>query len=264
MTIDKPFKSLTIGETFSRTFHLLIEQFVLFMCITGMVMILYLILVLAVGAFVFNALYEGRHKLGPELFRLMHREIACLVQMMGYELCTVIGRGEISHAVAMLYIGRQPGWLHCVKSNWSRKCSLFIFGILMCGAELLTFLPAHVLRVKDVAINDTLTLTLATLVGIAFASFVFYAYIGMMMTGPAIMVEGFANPIKAMWRSRELATGSPCDLLVWTLFGLWLMEKFVLWLLHNMCLTSYWMKYSIMGNVGSVLPMLFFFPLRAM
>jgi hypothetical protein len=266
MTIDGPFEYLTFGGTFSRTFGLLIDRFDLFLGITALVVIPYSILLLTLGIVVASVVI--REEIDDAEFQLQHIPLIVMVvviQFVFYELATVIGQGGISQAVAMIYVGQRPDWLQCIKAAWSKKCSLWGSSLLVFGALFLAFLPAYVLIVVAVISPNPLTITLAVLAGMAFLFFGIYGYIGTVMTSPAIMVEGFGNPVKAISRSWELAAGSRCYLLS-TLFCLWLMGNLVSRLLNNMFVTGDVMDvlFSFVGIVVSVLPVMLFFPLHAM
>lgn len=265
MTIDEPFEYLTFGGTFSRTFGLLIDRFDLFLGITGVVMVPYTILLLTLGILIASVVI--REEEVPE-FHMKHVPLIVmilLIQMVFYELATVIGQGGISQAVAMLYVGQRPDWWHCVRSAWSKKCALVGSSLLVYGALFLAFIPAYILFVVAVAIPNGLTITLACLAGLALVVFGVYGFIGTVMTSPAIMIEGFTSPIKAISRSWELATGSRCYLIC-TLLCLWLMSNLLSRLLHNMFISGDIMDvmFSIVGIVVSVLPMMLFFPLHGM
>jgi hypothetical protein len=265
MTIDEPFEYLTFGGTFSRTFGLLIDRFDLFMGITGLVMIPYSVLLLTLGIFVASVVI--REEDVPD-FHPSHVPMVVmivLIQMIFYEIATVIGQGAISQAVAMIYIGQRPGWLQCVRSAWGKKWPLLGSSLLLYWGLFLAFIPTWVFIVVAVANSNGLTITLACLAGLVFFVSGLYAFIGLIMTSPAIMVEGHGSPIKAMMRSWELAAGSRCYLLC-TLFCLWLIGNLVSRLLHNMFVTGDVMDvmFSIVGIVVSVVPMLLFFPLHAM
>lgn len=265
MTIDEPFEYLTFGGTFSRTFSLLIDRFDLFMGITGVVMIPYTVLVLTLGIFIATVVI--REEDVPD-FHPKHVPMVVLivlVQMIFYEIATVIGQGAISQAVSMIYIGQRPMWYPCILSAWNRKWTLLGSSLLVFGGISLAFIPTWICIAVAVAMPNGLTITLAVLVGVAFVLGGVYVFVGFVMTSPAIMVESHRSSIKGMTRSWELAVGSRCYLLS-TLFCLWLMNNLVSRLLSNMFLTGDVMDvmFSIVGIVVSVLPMLLFFPLHGM
>jgi hypothetical protein len=265
MTIDEPFEYLTFGGTFSRTFGLFFERFDIFMAITGIVLVPYVVLFLTLG--IFAASVVIREEEVPD-FHPSHIPIivgVVFLQLVVYEISTVLGQGAISHAVASIYVGQRPGWLQCVRESWKRKLALFGSSLLVYGALFLAGIPPFILISVATVIPNVLTIVLACVSGVAFVVGGLYGYIGAIMSSPAIMVEGFSNPVKGIMRSWELATGSRCYLLC-TLFCLWFLNNLVARLLHNMFITGDVMDilFTIVGIVVSVIPLLLFFPLHAM
>jgi hypothetical protein len=265
MTIDEPFEYLTFGGTFSRTFGLLIDRFDLFMGITGIVMIPYTILLVTLGIFIASVVI--REEEVPE-FHPTHLPtiiLVVLVQMICYEFATVIGQGAISQAVSMLYVGQSPNWYQCVVAAWNKKWPLIGSSVLLYGGLFVAFIPTWIIIVLAVTIPNGFTIALAVLVGIAYVVMGQYVFIGLIMTSPAIMIEGHRSPIKGMTRSWELASGSRVYLLC-TMFCLWFMGNLVSRLLNNMFVTGDIMDlmFSIVGVVVTVIPMILFFPLHGM
>ncbi|KAL3904460.1 MAG: hypothetical protein SGARI_004912 [Bacillariaceae sp.] len=236
MPIDEPFEYLTFGATFGRTFGLLFDRFDLFCAITAVVIVPFVILVLTLGIFV------------------------------SYEIATVIGQGAISKAVAMIYVGQQPTWMGCLRdAALKRGCTLLGSSILVYGTLTVAGLPAIIFLLVVVANPNVLTIILAVATCTFFIVGGTYGYIGAVMSSPAIMIEGFTNPLQGVMRSWELATGSRCYLLC-TLFCLWLMNNLLARLLHNMFVGGDVLDavLSIVGIIVSVVPILIFFPLHAM
>mmetsp|Transcript_18629 Transcript_18629/g.34717 ORF Transcript_18629/g.34717 Transcript_18629/m.34717 type:complete len:344 (-) Transcript_18629:322-1353(-) len=264
MTIDEPFEYLTFGGTFARTFGLFFDRFDLFVAMTGIVLIPYVILVLTLGIFAASVLI--REEEVPN-FHPTHIPLIVLVvflQMLVYEIATVLGQGAISQAVAMIYVGQRPEWIHCLKTSWKRKWALLGSSLLVYGTLFTAAIPPFVfLLVLSMNVN-ALTIILACVSCTAYVLGGLYGYIGVVMSSPAIMIECFSNPLQGIMRSWELATGSRCYLLC-TLFCLWLFNNLLARLLHNMFTGGSVMDalFSVVGIIISVVPILLFFPLHA-
>ena len=180
-------------------------------------------------------------------------------------MATVIGQGAISKAVAMMYVGQQPTWLGCLRDSFKRFCTLMGSSILIYGTLFVAGLPAFIFLITVTANPNFLTILLAVVSCTVFVIGGVYGFIGASMSSPAIVIEGFSNPLQGIIRSWELAKGSRCYLLC-TLFCLWLMGNLLTRLLHNMFLGGDIMDayFSIVGVIVSVVPVLLFFPLHAM
>jgi hypothetical protein len=265
MSIDDPFEYLTFGGTYSRTFGLFFDRFDLFVAMTGVVIIPFVVLVLTLG--IFGASVLIREEEIPD-FHPTHIPFIALIlflQTVAYELATVFGQGAISQAVGMIYIGQRPTWMHCLREAWNRKCALLGSSIIVYGSLFVAAIPPFVFLLVVTANPNALTIILAVLSCGAFLVGGTYGYIGVVMSSPSIMIEGYTNPLKGIMRSWELAAGSRCYLMC-TLFCLWLMNNLLSRLLHNMFVGGDVMDqiFSIVGIIVSVLPILLFFPLHAM
>lgn len=265
MTIDEPFEYLTFGATFSRTFGLFFDRLDVFCAITGVVLVPFVVLLLTLG--IFGASVLIREEEIPD-FHPKHIPLIVFVvflQCVAYELATVIGQGAISKAVAMIYVGSQPTWLGCLRDSFKRSCCLLGSSILVYGTLFVAGLPALIFLLVVVANTNALTIILAVATCSAFILGGLYGFVGACMSSPAIMIEGFSNPLQGIMRSWELAKGSRCYLLC-TLFCLWLMSDLLTRLLHNMFITGDILDalFSIVGVIVSVVPLLLFFPLHAM
>jgi hypothetical protein len=265
MPIDDPFEYLTFGATFGRTFGLFFDRFDLFCAITAVVIVPFVVLVVTLG--IFGASIALREDEVPD-FHPKHIPLVVLIffcQTVAYEIATVIGQGAISKAVAMIYVGQQPTWMGCLRDAFKRGCTLLGSSIIVFGTLTVMGLPAIIFLLVVVANTNVLTILLAVVTCIFFAVGGTYGYIGVVMSSPAIMIEGFNNPLQGVMRSWELATGSRCYLLC-TLFCLWLMNNLLARLLHNMFVGGDILDavFSIVGVIVSVVPVLIFFPLHAM
>lgn len=265
MPIDEPFEYLTFGATFSRSFGLFFDRLDLFCAITGIVLVPFVILVLTLGIFVFSIFV--REEEIPDFHPKHIPLIVFIVFLQGatYEVATMLGQAAISKAVAMLYVGQQPNWLGCLRDAFKKVCPLLGSSVLIYGSLFVAVLPALIFLLVVTANPNVLTIILAVVTSTAVLIFGSYGFIGVSMTKPAIMIEGFTNPLQGVMRSWELANGSRCYLLC-TLFCLWLLSDLVTRLLHNMFVTGDVLDaiFSVVGIIVSVVPLLLFFPLHAM
>jgi hypothetical protein len=225
----------------------------------------FVVLVLTLG--IFGASVLIREEEIPD-FHPKHIPLIVFIvflQGVAYEIATVLGQGAISKAVAMIYVGQQPNWMGCLRDSYKRACALLGSSILIYGTLFVAGLPAVIFLLVVTANTNALTIVLAVITCSAFILFGSYGFIGVSMTKPAIMIEGFSNPLQGVMRSWELANGSRCYLLC-TLFCLWLMSDLLTRLLHNMFITGDILDafFSIVGVIVSVVPLLLFFPLHAM
>ena len=266
MTIDEPFEYLTFGGTFGRSFGLLIDRFDLFMAVSLVVMIPFAVLYLTTVIFLASILI--REEEIPD-FHPTHIPALILIfalQIILFDFASVIGQGAITQAVSQIYIGQRPEWLQCIKKAWKRKWPLVGSSLLVHGSLFLALVPVLIFVSLALLFGpNAFTTTMAVLSSIAYVAGGSYAYIGLVLTSPAIMVEGFASPIKGIKRSWELAIGSRCYLFC-TLFCLWFLNQLIARLLHNMFLSGDVMDifFSLVGIVVSIIPLFISFPLYAM
>ena len=261
--IDEPFEYLTFGGTFGRAFALFFDRFDLFMAISGVVMIpfalIFVSLVIAVVSAVFRN-YDpeesGHALLGVLVFG---------VEILAYALATVIGQGAISNAVAKIYIGQQAEWLKCLKSAWKRKWSLLGASLLVDGSLFVVIVLAWI-GIFIAAWNPnaftvilSIVLTIALIVGTA------YVYSGLLLASPAIMVEGFASPIRGVKRSWELSTGSRCYL-VCTMISFAFVCNLVYAFLNNLFGSGnfYIAMFNPIDMLVRLIPLSIYFPLHSM
>ena len=269
MTIDEPFEYLTFGGTFGRSFGLLIDRFDLFMAVSVVVMIPFAVLFLTTSIIVAYAFIES----GPwdddtPDFHSTHIPAIVLTYALWillYDFASVIGQGAITQAVSQIYIGQRPEWLQCIKKAWKRKWSLIGSSLIVYGSLFLALIPPLIFMSFAVYHPNAFTITMAVVLWIAYVAGGLYAYIGLILTSPAIMVEGFTSPIKGVKRSWELSTGSR-PYLICTLFCLWFLNQLMTRLLHNMFVSGNIIDifFSFVGIVVTIVPVFISFPLHAM
>ena len=187
------------------------------------------------------------------------------MQFLLYDVSSVVGQGAVTHAVAQIYIGQRPTWLNCLKKGWKKKWVLVCSSLIVYGSLMLSLIPMLII-ISFTAFNPNgFTIALSVITGIAYLCGAIFGYLGVILTSPAIMVEGFTSPIKGIQRSWELATGSRCYLFC-TLFCFWFLNQLIVRLLHNMFVSGNIMDamFSIVGIVMSVVPVLIYFPLHSM
>jgi hypothetical protein len=257
MTIDEPFEYLTFGGTFGRTFGLFFDRLDLFMGMSGVVIVPYTVLLLTSSIIAASIIVREEEVPDFHPTHIPAIVLILLIQMILYELCSVIGQGAISKAVASIYIGQRPEWLNCLKDAWKMKLPLLGSSVLVYGALCVAFIPAWIFVAMAIMSPNGLTITLAVVASLAFVAGGLYGFIGVTMVSPAIMIESIRNPIQGITRSWELATGSRCYLLC-TLFCLWFLNNLVARLLHNMFVTGDVMDilFSVVGIIVSIVPIL--------
>lgn len=225
--IDEPFEYLTFGGTFGRAFALFFDRFDLYMAISGVVMIPFALIFVSLVIFVVSAAFSSYdpdcdYEYEYDCDESGHALLGVLVfgvEILAYALATVIGQGAITNAVAKIYIGQQAEWLKCLKSAWRRKWSLLGASLLVDGSLFVVLLLAWIAIFIAVWKPNAFTVILSIVWTIALIVGATYAYSGLLLASPAIMVEGFASPIRGVKRSWELSTGSRCYL-VCTLISL--------------------------------------------
>jgi len=258
--MDEPFGYLTFGGTFRRSLALLFDRFDLYMAITAVVMIPFVLIFASALVWFVWLLLDG-HFYSPEDY--IDGPLAFVVfgvESFVYALATVIGQGAITHAVTKVYIGEQPEWLACLKAAWKRKWSLFCACALVEGMIFLGILLMSVfVFVMDVFPTFVMFLlfilaSIVTVVGVA------YLYSGLLLVSPSIMTEGFSGPIKGIKRSWELSNGSRCYLIC-VLLSLGFCMLLVYAFLINMFGSGYIV--SPVDIVVRIIPMTLYFPLRS-
>lgn len=218
---DDIFEYLTFGGTFGRVFRLFFDRFDVFMGISMVFFVPYAILVvtgLVMGAIAFEESFDPDNV--PKLF------IMFALDLLIYELACVIGQGAISVAIAEIYIGRRVGFGSCLKRAWTAKWALVCSSMLCFGSLFVTsLLPIFIVCL----------LAMHTAPVVAFGAFLVlcaclggscYWYSGLILSGPSIVIENFASPIKGMKRSWELSTGSRCYVLS-TMIGLFVWQRMI-------------------------------------
>ena len=263
---DDLFGYLTFGGTFRRAVALLFDRFDLFMAIAAVALVPFIIVFFSAVIVVVKILspgyipsVEGNFG-GPVTF------LVFAIESFVYALATVIGQGAITMAVAKVYIGEQPEWLACLKVAWKRKWSLFCACILVEGSIFLGMMLLAGLIFLVATFSNGWTITLLVVFSIAFSVATVYAYSGLLLVSPSIVVEGFSSPIKGIKRSWELSTGSRCYL-VCTMtslgFFILLLNAFLVKLFGKDYYSySYYMYFSPADFVIRIVPMAFYFPLH--
>lgn len=202
ITEDEIFEYLTFGGTFGRVFRLFFDRLDVFMGIS---------LVFSIPYIIFTVTLLTAEMYGNDF--VPGYVLMSAFDFLVYELACVIGQGAISIAVAEIYIGRQPGWGTCLKRAWTVKWALVCSSLLLhAPLFVLIALPAFwfFILVEGVRSGILLFVFLLVCVGAVGAS---YWYSGLILSGPAIAIENFQSPIKGLKRSWELCTGSRCYVL---------------------------------------------------
>ena len=251
ITEDETFEYLTFGGTFGRVFRLFFDRLDVFMGISLVFTIPYAILGtifvtgLVTEADGFGEDFEAGHI--PKLF------IMFALDFLVYELACVIGQGAISIAVAEIYVGRRPGWGTCLKRSWTMGWALVSSSLLV---HMPLFLCFVFLSVLVVLVLDGYVWGGTLLFGFLIICLVvtIYSYSGLILSGPAIVIENFRSPIKGMKRSWELSTGSRCYVLS-TLIGLFIGRRLIVGLFGSVF--GGWAR-----EIFDVLSTVFYLPLQ--
>lgn len=260
--IDDTFGYLTFGGTFKRTFALFLDRFDLYMAVSAIVMVPYVIIYASLLIFLAVALFEGLEL--EDIARPIEFLIFC-IEFGIYALATVIGQGAIANAVAKVYIGENPEWLGCLKTAWKRKWPLLGASLLVDGSIFLCLML--VAAAIFIFSFDPNAFTIALLVlAIVFVSVgATYVYSGLMLVSPSIMVESFSGPVKGIKRSWELSTGSRCYLICTVIslyFCLAVANAFLMNLFGSESMIS--VVDFVINFVMRVIPLSLYFPLHAM
>jgi len=209
--IEEPFEYLTFGRTFGRAFGIFFDRFDIFMAISCVSMIPFALLFLSVVVAMLTLVFANYD---PDV--LGHSPVGILIfgfEILIYALATIVGQGAIIIAVAKLYIGEHQGWLQCLKLAWKRKWPLLGFGLILFGCIFLATIIVVVFYFIMAIYPNGFTTFMAVAASLAYAVASAYAYSGLLLGSPAIVVEGYSNPISGMKRSWELSSGSRCYLI---------------------------------------------------
>lgn len=240
------------------------DRFDLFMTIAGVVMVPFCILYLSV--LILLAKVYVTEAFDPD-FHLTHIPLLVLtfgVQVLVYDLSSVIGQGAITEAVSQIYVGERPEAIECLAKAWRRKWSLIGSSLIVYGSLFVGMMPVYLSITLAIFYPNAFVITLVVLVTIIFLAGFVYSYFGVVLTSPAVMVEGFISPMKGVKRSWELCTGSRCYL-VSILFSLWFLTQLLSRLLQNMFVMGGIQDalFSFVGVAATVVPIALSFPMHA-
>jgi len=262
MPLSEPFEYLSFGATFSRTFAVMVEHLDVFFSLSLLTLIPFAVIMITAGVFS-ASLVEKVPDFHPTHIPLV--VLVFTIQILAFVFTTIVGRGAIIRATALMYIGQRPTWLACARSAWQKTWVMLGGSFIIYGAGMVALMvPLILISVASIKPN-ALTILLAVLAWVALLVGGVYGYLGVVMTNAAIMVENFPTPMRGIQRSWELAAGSRCYLLC-TLFCLWFANNLISRLLHNVFVTGNVMDvlFSVAGIVVSILPMIVFFPMHVM
>jgi len=263
--IDEPFEYLSFGGTFSRTFGAFIDCFDVFMSLSGVVLIPYAALNLTMGIFL-ASVYIREEEI-PD-FHPKHIPMVVLIlscQVAAYTFVTVVGRAAIIRAVGLMYIGQRPTWMSCLRAAFDKWRPLMAANGIIYASLVVGILLPNVLIFVAFIDPNFLTILINSISSLIMVFGGIYGYVGVVLTNPALVIEGLQTSVKGIQRSWELTTGSRCYLFC-CLFVLYIMNDLLTRLLHHMFSsgdTVMDVLFSVAGIVVQAVPMLIFFPLHA-
>jgi len=254
--MDDPFEYLTFGGTFGRSFGLLFDRLDLFMAISFVFLIPYAIMFLTFAWITLSWAFWNE----AQKAQILQLGLGLGIEFLLYKFASVLGQGAIAYAVAEIYVGRRPGWRQCLAKGWDRKWSLVGASLLVHVPLVVTiFAPTYGVAVLVDNHFRWYTVLMGLVLVIGFGIVALYAYSGLLLMGPAIMVEQITSPTMSAKRSWELARGSRCYL-VCTLLCLALLNQIVTAFSRNVFAS---LSEEIVGQLLAILPMILFFPVRA-
>ena len=269
---DDDFEYLTFGGTFGRSFGLLFDRFDLFMGISIVFFVPYAIMLITFALMAASTLWDflsidpsADEEVEKALAQALHLHLTRYLLTLGieflmYEVASVLGQGAIAHAVAEIYVGRRPRWRECLAKGWDRKWSLVGASLLVHGPLFVAFVPAFGVALLVANHFHWYTVLMGLVMVIGFGIVALYAYSGLLLMGPAIMVEKIKSPTISAQRSWELSKGSRCYL-VCTLLCLGFLRQIVTAFFRNL---FGWNGSEILGQLLAILPMILYLPVRAM
>ena len=265
MAIDEPFEYLSFGGTFSRSFQIWLDRLDFFSSVAGVVLVPFIVLTVSLSLLLAVWIVEEQEI--PE-FKPKHVPLVIFIfglQFLIYELATIIGRAAIMRGVAKMYVGQSVTLMECLKEAWAKKGSLISVAMIVGLGWALSITVVSMFLFLVLAHTNPLTIFLFVVATVGVFSYGLYAYIGVVLVYPSVMIENCAGPMHGLKRSWDLATGSRCYLLC-VLFCLWFLNSMVSRLLHNIFLTGDIMDalFSLAGLVVTVLPLLIYLPLQSM
>lgn len=248
------FEYLTFGATFRRALRLFRDQFGLFMKLSAVFAVPYLVLNITL-AIDLNRFLDKE----PEYFQIKNF-VVYGVELLLYELAIVIGHGAISIAVAEIYTGRQPQWLPCLKQAWSKKFSLIGSSLMVAGSAFAIYVLMIVSQLVVIGNGSKSLLRIMFSFAMAVLSMVllFWWLTGLALTSPAIVIEKF-GPVRGMKRSWELSTSSKCY--VWSVMTIFSIVMFFIGFLEG-AIASAFMDAAIAQILNS-LTVILFLPMRS-
>ena len=273
-----PFRFLTFGGTLSRTFRLFFEHADVFLTLSAVVMIPFVVIVVTYFLVAVSlAIREAEAEATGSYFGFYPHHIPMLATVLGFQILTyavvtILGRGAMCRAVAEAYLGQTPDWKLCLQSAWKRKMPLL-------GASLLVAVAILVLAAFPVGIfaasvyRESFGLVFfGTLVLLAFAALYLYAYASTVMVIPTLMIEPLPIPpsgrycgfvcVEGLKRSWSLSAGSRCYILC-SLLCMFVLHEISRQLLRNLftnggIFDSY---FTIVGILVMMIPVALYLPL---
>ena len=115
-----PFRFLTFGGTLSRTFRLFFEHADVFLTLSAVVMIPFVVIVVTYFLVAVSlAIREAEAEATGSYFGFYPHHIPMLATVLGFQILTyavvtILGRGAMCRAVAEAYLGQTPDWKLCL------------------------------------------------------------------------------------------------------------------------------------------------------
>ena len=273
-----PFQFLSFGGTLSRTFRIFLEHADVFLTLSAVVMVPFLIIVATYFLVAVSwAIREAEAEATGDYMGFYPHHIPMLATVLGfqtltYAVVTIIGRGAMCRAVAEMYLGQTPDWKQCLLRAWQRKVPLLGASLFVAvGILVPALLPVGIFAAS--VIRESFGLVLfGTLVLLAFVALVLYAYASTIMVTPSLVIEPLPIPpsdrycgficVEGLKRSWALSAGSRCYILC-SLCCMFFIHEIVRQLLRNLftnggIFDSY---FTIVGILVMMIPVALFLPL---
>lgn len=130
-------------------------------------------------------------------------EYACFVVLI------IAAKAAMTHAVAELYMGRDPKWLDCVKEGFSRWCDIFGTGALISFGIFIMNIATEIIAFLLMMTASKVMIVVSIFMWIIWLILLFYLSVSFMILTPVIMVERM-GPIHTIKRCWQLSRNNRC------------------------------------------------------
>ena len=212
------FTYLSFSQTLGRTGKFFVTRLQVWMPICAVVLVPLAIFMLTLNGWLSSVIIHEHndntwhpHHIGGVGFLL-------LIQWAVKAVITVVGRGAISRAVALLYL-ESPDleFQECLIATFGNLKDLILASIVVKGMVFMVSLIPYGLLIVSILIDSRGLLILAILTGIPALALLIYLHVGLCLSAPSIVVENrnfwqgackeICSPPGCLWHNKRMRYG---------------------------------------------------------